>query len=240
MNPHESFGISDIGLKRSNNEDVWNALADQQFFILADGVGGHNAGEVASQFATKSMCASMSAHSTQASVEEACRLLRKAVHTANQTVLQKAQETASCKGMGTTLSCFVLLENHLVYAHVGDSRLYRFRQKLHKLTRDHSTKQITDGKVRIMITRAVGNQATIHPDLGVIPLCSNDVYMLCSDGLSDYVPEETLSKILGSPLPLKEMGKKLIKAALEKGGNDNITLLLVRVKPGTHLSKIFR
>jgi PPM family protein phosphatase len=231
----DSFGISDIGLIRGNNEDVWSALPEKKFFILADGMGGHKAGEVAASLAVESMCRSIETLSDQASIEEICQVLRLAIVKANATVFQASRQHPDCTGMGTTLSCFVIKENFLIYAHVGDSRLYRYRHTLDQLTEDHSLRQTLWTKeepsasaltLRNIITRAIGTQPTILPDIGVIPLDSKDIYMLCSDGLSDYVNKEKIAKLLSLPQSLEEIGKKLVEAALEKGGNDNITLLL--------------
>lgn len=234
----ESFGISDIGLVRGNNEDVWMVLPEKQFFILADGMGGHNAGEVAASLTVESMCESMSALPGNATVEETCQFLREAIAKANAKVFNESHRLPEYAGMGTTLSCFVIKDDFLIYAHIGDSRLYRFRNKLDQLTEDHSlrssflTKENDSSppfSLRNVITRAIGTHSTILPDIGVIPLRSKDIYMLCSDGLSDYVEERKLSQILSSSSSLEEIGKKLVEAALEKGGNDNITLLLGRI-----------
>jgi protein phosphatase len=235
----ESFGISDIGLIRSNNEDIWAAVPEKQFFILADGMGGHKAGEIASSFAVESMCKSMrTLQESQNSLEEVCQLLRGAVAKANAKVFDQSRSHPDLAGMGTTLSCFLVLENFLVYAHIGDSRLYRYRNKLEQLSEDHSLRQGLGNKeaepspalhMRNVITRAIGTHPSVLPDIGVIPLHSKDLYMLCSDGLTDYVEEGKIGRILSSALSLEEMGRKLIESALEKGGNDNITLLLVKI-----------
>lgn len=234
-----SFGISDIGLVRSNNEDVWAALEDKQFYILADGMGGHKAGEVASFSALHTMCKAVHALPTELEVEEACRRLREAVAAANTKVFKEARERPECSGMGTTLSCFMIVGSALVYAHIGDSRLYRYREKLEQLTQDHSLrtapetcKEAKPAKSgRHVITRAIGTHSVLLPDLGVTPVISKDIYILCSDGLSDYVEEKRIEEILREPLSLKEMGEKLVQTALKKGGNDNITVLLVQVAP---------
>lgn len=223
----ESYGITDIGLVRGNNEDIWMELPEKQFFILADGMGGHNAGEIAASLTVESMCNSIHALPDQASVEETCQFLRSAIAKANTKVFDESLRRPEYAGMGTTLSCFVIKENFLIYAHIGDSRLYRYRNKLDQLTEDHAP---SPPLLRNVITRAIGTHSTILPDIGVISLCLKDVYMLCSDGLSDYVEEGKLSQLLSSSLVLEEIGKKLVKAALEKGGNDNITLLLARIK----------
>ena len=235
----EYFGISETGFVRSNNEDVWSAIPKKQFFILADGMGGHKAGEIASSFAVESMCASINALPMKIDVEEACQGLREAIAKANSKVFDESHNHAEYAGMGTTLSCFIVLENFLIYGHIGDSRLYRYRNRLEQLTEDHSLRHTLWNKeeasaaptllLRNVITRAIGTQPSVLPDIGVIACRSKDLYMICSDGLSDYVEEDKIARILSSSQSLKEMGKNLVELALEKGGNDNITLLLVRI-----------
>jgi serine/threonine protein phosphatase PrpC len=235
----EYFGISEIGLVRSNNEDIWSAVTEKQFFILADGMGGHKAGEVASSFAVESMCESIRSLPAKADVEDACQLLREAIAKANSKVFEESRRHPDYSGMGTTLSCFLVLEIFLVYGHIGDSRLYRYRNRLEQLTEDHSLRHTLWNKeeesssptllLRNVITRAIGMQPSVLPDIGVIPLRPKDLYMLCSDGLSDYVDENKIARILSSTDSLEEMGRNLVELALEKGGNDNITLLLVRI-----------
>jgi PPM family protein phosphatase len=235
----DHFGISDIGLVRSNNEDIWSTILEKQFFILADGMGGHKAGEIASSHAVESMSESMKGLPDQADVEEVCQFLRVAIAKANSKVFDESHTNPDYAGMGTTLSCFAIVKDFLIYGHIGDSRIYRYRNKLEQLTEDHSLRHSIwnkeeDGSppallMRNVITRAIGTQPTIQPDIGVIRLRSKDVYMICSDGLSDYVEEHKIAHFLSSPHSLEEMGKNLIKSALEKGGNDNITLLLVKI-----------
>ncbi len=228
----ESFGISHVGLVRSNNEDVWMALPEKQFFILADGMGGHNAGEVAALLSATSLCQSMKTLPDSISVRDACQLLRQAIVKANTLVFEESHHRPEWKGMGTTLSCFIIVDSFLVYAHVGDSRLYRYRDELTQLTEDHSLRvnaKPKEAPPRNVITRAIGAHTSILPDVGIIPLVSKDIYMLCSDGLSDCVSKQTLSRLLASSFSLEEIGKKLVETALEKGGNDNISLLLGRV-----------
>ena len=233
MTSFKTFGITDIGLRRQNNEDAFAILEEKRFFILADGMGGHEAGEVAALTALESLCEAVQ-NSSSMSLEKTCSFLRTAMHKANLHVLDKAHTYPEYRGMGTTLSCFLLTEHHLIYAHIGDSRLYRYRNRLHQLTQDHSLRKRSHSPTILyrnhhIITRAIGTHRVLLPDMGVIPIHSDDLFLLCSDGLSDYVPENTLSDILGSPIPLEEKGKTLISSALEKGGRDNITLLLVHL-----------
>ncbi|MBS0620406.1 MAG: serine/threonine-protein phosphatase [Verrucomicrobia bacterium] len=227
----DSFAISHVGHIRSNNEDVWKILPEHNLFLIADGMGGHNAGEVAAAITAESMCASFEDHTPDDSVEETCHKLREAVTFANQTVYQAAKEFPQYAGMGTTLSCFVIQEGALIYAHVGDTRLYRYRRRLEQLTEDHSLRTLKEGfGPRHVITRAIGSQYIVQPDIGVIALQPGDLYLLCSDGLSDLVAKSTLESMLAAPRALEEIGTALVQTALEKGGNDNITLLLVKVQ----------
>jgi protein phosphatase len=242
----EFFGISEVGHVRPNNEDVWSAVPEKQFFILADGMGGHQAGEIASSFAVESMCHSIRSLPKNSDIEQACQLIRQAIARANSKVYDASHSEPNYAGMGTTLSCFLIVDKFLIYAHIGDSRLYRFRNKIQLLTEDHSLRHTlakreerssTSGLLmRNVITRAIGTHASVLPDVGVIPLYSKDNYMLCSDGLSDYVEEGTIARILSSSRSLEEMGRNLVESALEKGGNDNITLLLVRIGDEKNLS----
>ncbi len=295
----EFFGISEVGLVRPNNEDVWSAVPEKQFFIVADGMGGHQAGEIASTFAVESMCHSIQSVPEHSEVEQACPLIRQAIARANSQVYDASHSQSDYAGMGTTLCCFLIVDKFLIYGHIGDSRLYRCRKlqrggqnltngnvdvldlqeeqgmskdvldaascknedageasdhllnhdvyKLQLLTEDHSLRHSIVNKheqsctsallMRNVITRAIGTHASVMPDIGVIPLHSKDIYMLCSDGLSDYVAEGTIARILSSSLSLEEMGRNLVESALEKGGNDNITLLLVRIGNEKNLSR---
>lgn len=225
-----SFGISDIGRARANNEDLFAILEEKRLFLLADGMGGHLAGEVAAAMTLETFNDIL--HPPfPTTIEEGCLFLRKALQEANRRVFTLARDCPNHLGMGTTLSCFLLTEQHLVYAHVGDSRLYRYRQDLKQLTEDHSARQCRPFRPpRQVLTRAIGTSSTLLPDLGVIPLQPGDLYMLCSDGLSDSLKEEELSQLLSSSGSLEEKGGNLVKTALEKGGNDNITLLLVQIR----------
>lgn len=237
----ESYGLSDVGLVRPNNEDVFRVIPEKQFYILADGMGGHNAGEIAALKAVDGMTASVELFQEKSSTEEICTSLRKAIASTNETVYTLAHQNKVYSGMGTTLSCFMLSDAFLIYAHVGDSRIYRMRHKLERLTEDHSLRHamLTNEEqpsaelpallFRNVITRAIGTHQYVIPDVGVIPIHQGDIYMLCSDGLTDFVSEERISETMNSSISLEEMASKLIKSALEAGGNDNITVLLVKI-----------
>jgi len=230
-----SFGITHVGLARDNNEDLFDFIEEKYYFALADGMGGHLAGEVAAAIALESLHHSVQ-ENLPLSLEKTCLFLRDAITKANLEVFEESLSHEGKKGMGTTLSCFTLVDRHLVYGHIGDSRLYRYRNGLKQLTRDHCLKaRLMPGhphyKRRHALTRAIGTQPRILPDVGVIPVYTNDLYMLCTDGLSDYLPLFFMESVLGSNYSLEEKGKILLQAALEKGGRDNITLLLIHLLP---------
>jgi protein phosphatase len=237
----ESWGMSDVGHVRTNNEDVFERISDQHFFILADGMGGHKAGEVAASEAVKSVCRSIRYAPSFSSDGEIGDYLVKAIDKANQRVWSLSREDSAFSGMGTTLSCFLIHSDQLVYAHVGDSRLYRYRGHLEQLSNDHSLRAILlqEGDIdrdlldqpgfKNVITRALGIQPHIKPDVGVTLVQPDDIYLLCSDGLTDMVSDEDINQLIGSGHPLEKICESLVCAALEKGGNDNITVLMVKV-----------
>lgn len=244
----ECFGLSDIGRIRTNNEDVFCTLPNQQFYILADGMGGHNAGEIAATKAVETVCHCVAQAAMPSTIKESCNLLRSAITAANSSVNALSHQNKAFKGMGTTLSCFLIQKDVLIYAHVGDSRIYRYRKKLKRLTQDHSLRHAmltneeepTDSLpallYRNVITRAIGTHPYILPDVGVIPIESEDLFMICSDGLTDAVCDEEIQAIMHCLENLECIGKELISSALKKGGSDNITALLVKVHYA-HLSR---
>jgi protein phosphatase len=230
-----AFGITHTGLARDNNEDTFTSIDHKHFFAVADGMGGHLAGEVAATQAVTLL--SEAAHAVSpSSLEHAGQWLREALTQTNKAIFDYALSRPHCHGMGTTICCFTLSHGHLTYGHVGDSRLYRYREELSLLTHDHSIKahpNLTPDhplyKHRHAITRAMGLHPQILPDIGQLPVQQGDLYLLCSDGLSDYVPLSVMNEILATSLSLDDKGKKLLDAALESGGRDNITALLVEV-----------
>jgi protein phosphatase len=235
----ESFGMSDLGLVRQNNEDVFNAVPEKNFFALADGMGGHNAGEIAASLAVQFLCERVSQADLSNSAEEMGQFLRQIVAEANAHIWGLSVQNPHYTGMGTTLCCFIIHDESLIYAHVGDSRLYRFRGHLELLTRDHSLRASIqaqggqeEGKelpCKHVITRALGTTSNVMPDIGILSILPNDIYFLCSDGLSDMVPEATIEAILKVAPKIDLAVPVMIQTALEKGGNDNITVLMVKI-----------
>lgn len=232
-------GLSDIGLIRQNNEDVWAAHPEHGLFALADGMGGHKAGEVAAQEAIDQFCKLMKQQekpSTDPSV------LRAAIEFANLRVYEKSRQSESFKGMGTTICCLQWTKECVLYAHVGDSRIYRYRDsKLEQLTNDHSLlaqwlaegNSLTEPKKPIpyknIITRSVGTSKRANPDIQATSHQPGDLFILCSDGLSDVLSLTDIELIIQRCESLDLMASRLIEKAKIKGSNDNITVLIVQI-----------
>jgi protein phosphatase len=240
----ESYGISDIGLSRSNNEDVWAELPDIRFYALADGMGGHQAGEVAAKEAVLELCDIIDAlfiQNPKPSAEKIAQILKQAFVDANQWVRSLAQQHPELAGMGSTLCCFSVLENTLIYAHVGDSRIYRFRNALTRLTEDHSLRQelLSTGDLdeeaanafpfKNVITRAIGTNSLVEPHVATTPVQLDDIYFLCSDGLTDYASDDEIEAILKKNSSIKEASIELVETAKNAGGNDNITIVMIKI-----------
>lgn len=239
----ESFGISEIGLVRQNNEDVWAELPAYHFYVLADGMGGHQAGEVAARETVAHLTNSIDDFFAQNSysADEIAMKLKQSIIEANAYVYDLAQKSEELNGMGTTLCSFIIHDGDLIYAHVGDSRIYRFREKLQPLTKDHSLRreimsrfQLDEKKAsslpfKNVITRAVGTSPSVEPDVNITTTKQNDIYLLCSDGLTDLVSDEEIELIIASSKTIKQASENLVKEALERGGVDNITLVMIKV-----------
>lgn len=240
----ESFGISDIGLSRINNEDVWKELSEDYFYVLADGMGGHLAGDVAAKESVLQLCDSMERFFRQhpsPGIEATKQHLKKAFQETNQWIRNLAAKHVDFSGMGTTLCCFLVLQDTLIYGHIGDSRIYRFRNHLERLTTDHSLKEELLLKGRLneatashfpqknILTRALGISAVIHPDISHTATKPNDIYFLCSDGLHDPLSEREMEGIIRQSAHIKEASIRLIEAAKNAGGSDNITILMIKI-----------
>lgn len=231
------FGLSDIGVSRPNNEDVWIAIPEIGYFALADGMGGHQAGEIAAK-ETIDHLSSTVRKIGQCDPLSRMLELKSGIEKANAWVYQLGKEEEALQGMGTTLCCMIWAEDAVIYAHVGDSRIYRFRnQKLELLTQDHSlfTKWLKAGKhshtpypYKNVITRAVGTAPKANPEVAICRHEENDLYFLCTDGLTDVLGLEEMEKILIETPSLEMASKRLIETAKFKGSSDNITILMVQ------------
>lgn len=243
-------GISDIGLVRLNNEDVWAQISDYRFFILADGMGGHQAGEVASKETVNVLCRlikkKVGPSMETASIEEVGDTLRRAIEHVNLIVYKIGRSQPELRGMGTTLCCLLFHPKGLVFAHVGDSRIYCFRDnKLTQLTKDHSlvrelldqgqidSEQASDFAYKNIITKAIGTEPRVQPTVTIKEVQDDDVYLMCSDGLSDLLSVEEIQEIVQNSPSLQLAAETLVATANAKGGFDNITVVIAKVE-GVH------
>jgi len=235
-----AFGISDIGSTRTKNEDVWAALPEIGFFALADGIGGHKAGEIAAQ-ETVDFLGNAAKHIQQQDIMELIIELRYAIEKVSKHVYEMGSKRKEWQGMGTTLCCILWSSEAIIYAHVGDSRIYRFRnKKLELLTQDHSllAKWLATGKLaekcetpypyKNIITRAIGNASKANPEISVAAHQKGDLFLLCSDGLSDSLSLNEIEETLNSSIDLQQNAKTLITQAKIKGSSDNMTVLMIQ------------
>jgi PPM family protein phosphatase len=232
----EHFERTDTGRQRRGNEDAFYARSP--LFAVADGMGGAQAGEVASHMAVEVL--EQGLPDGVGSIEER---LRTRVAEANARILELAQSDDQFAGMGTTLTAAYVGEDDLTVAHVGDSRLYRLREgALERLTDDHSLVEelVRQGKLtpeeadehpqRSIITRALGAEPGVEPDSRTWPARAGDVYLICSDGLTSMVAEAQVAAIIQGADSLAAAGRTLIDAANDAGGRDNITVILFRLE----------
>lgn len=235
------------GMVRSHNEDSLAADAAAGLAVLADGMGGYNAGEVASGIAVAMISAelkkALAAANGELDAATAERLVSEHAVRANNAIFQAAQSQAQYAGMGTTLVVALWHDNALVVGHIGDSRLYRFRDsRLEQVTRDHSLlqEQIDSGLItkeqarhsqnKNLVTRAVGIDPEVEAEVHSYPVQTGDIYLLCSDGLNDMVTDEDMELTLASlqaNLPLA--AAQLVQQANDNGGRDNVSVILARV-----------
>jgi protein phosphatase len=235
-------GLTDPGAVRENNEDTIRWDGDGGWAVLADGMGGHLAGEVASALAGDLLQQYFNALPPEGNDSEVAQGLGQAVAEANRLIHHRAGTDPRCHNMGTTVVAALFRGSTLSCAHVGDSRLYRYRGgELEQLSHDHSLVQelVDEGMMsreeaiesthKNVITRALGLAAEVEVDLLQAPLEAGDLYLLCSDGLSDKLPDAELAGLLqgGS---LDEMAQRLVAEAKARGGEDNISLILVKVE----------
>lgn len=230
---------TDIGRKRKQNEDAAWFDEKRGVFAVADGMGGHLAGEVASAMAINAV-KDMAAQRKKPSIA----LLKKAVLSAHEKILAHAKGHAECAGMGTTLSMMWRADKYMYIAHVGDSRIYRLRGgKMEQITEDHSlvgefvrAGLITKEEARVhprrnIITRALGTEGDNTPDLLAADHLPGDRFLLCTDGLTGMVPDEEIERVLLEN-DIEAAADKLIAMALDAGGSDNVTLILCTGEEG--------
>ena len=256
MKLEESLEVAaktDAGMVRAHNEDSVAVDAACGLMVLADGMGGYNAGEVASGIAVSVMMAEIAqslkgaspvAREAASGEELAVALLTRSLQKANASIYQAALSDTQYAGMGTTVVSALFYDNRVVVAHVGDSRLYRLRGEiLDVITRDHSLlqEQIDCGMItpeqarhsqnKNLVTRAVGIDAELNPEIHLYDVMVDDVYLLCSDGLNDMVEDDDIQSILYAMQGnLALAAEQLIQTANDSGGKDNVSVILVKVK----------
>ncbi len=246
----EFFQITDTGRARTNNEDSISLDTSTSLAVLADGMGGYNAGEVASSMATSFMTSEFGRWLLEAGSNATDNDVRRAmdicVDNANRAIFNAANANPQYAGMGTTLVVTVFRDARLLVGHVGDSRAYRLRAgRLSQLTRDHSLlqEQLDAGLItaeqasfsanKNLVTRAVGVEDTVLLETNLHETQPGDVILLCSDGLSDMLSDDTIAQtLLAQQDNLESAGRSLVEGANEAGGKDNIAVVLARV-PGT-------
>ena len=241
-----AFGLSDVGLVRENNEDAWGAVPELGFFVLADGMGGHQAGEVASREAVSNISSIIKKNlgrKKNVSYSDTLKILQRAIEDVNKIIYDHSRSNPDLRGMGTTLCCLQFHEQGLIYAHVGDSRIYRLRDgQLTQITTDHSLMrelidlgQLSEGEApeflyKNILTKALGTEPSLDPTMNACEVANNDTYIMCSDGLSDLLSLIDIEKILNKKLNVEKTVQELINAAKAKGGYDNITVVIVRLE----------
>ncbi len=238
---------TDAGLTRSNNEDAVLVDERHRIAILADGMGGYNAGEIAASMATtlirSQLGAWLESQARAASARELRRALELSVEDANRAVFSASLANPGYAGMGTTLVMGVFQDQRMMVAHIGDSRCYRLRGgRLVQVTRDHSLlqEQLDAGLIspqeaatashRNLVTRALGVEESVIVEVNELKVEADDCYLLCSDGLSDMIDDGLIGDILRLEAPLDERATRLVDAANAHGGRDNITVLLVHAQ----------
>lgn len=236
----KTFSITDIGRRRKLNQDyVYTSEMPvgklPNIFIVADGMGGHNAGDYASKYTVETIIKEIDA-SDKESPE---KILEDAIQTANERLRKQARENMDFKGMGTTVVAATCIGSDLLVANVGDSRLYVVGEKIRQITRDHS---LVEEMVRMggidretarnhpdknIITRAVGADEHVDIDFFRVSLISGEIVLMCSDGLTNMLEDEEIRMILNGQRDIVEKAEELVKAANRNGGKDNIAVVLI-------------
>jgi len=245
-------GMTDTGRVREHNEDTIGTDADIGLVVVADGMGGYKAGEVASGITVRTVLSLMKdaveredlgRPDDDSRLSRSGILLRDAIQRANKLIHQTARTQPNCDGMGTTVVAGLFFDNKLTVAHVGDSRLYRLRDgKLEQVTQDHSLLQelVSRGfytpeeaqraAQKNYVTRALGVEPVVEVDVTEVPVLKDDLYLLCSDGLYDMVEDDDIQLTINTfGANLETVARQLVLLSNDNGGRDNISVVLVRV-----------
>jgi serine/threonine protein phosphatase PrpC len=235
----DAAGRTDVGQVRTTNEDAFGYCVEDGVFALCDGMGGAAAGEIASRIAVDTLIERLC---EAGSHDNRRKVLEEAIADANQRVHLRASKDAALHGMGTTLVALAVGGDRALIGNVGDSRCYLFRQgRLTRQTLDHS---LVDEQVRLgqltqdeadhsplrnVITRAIGTQVSVSPDISELTMRPGDIILLCSDGLTKEVPDQRIAAILAETAHPDDLCNRLIGTAKAAGGHDNVTAIVIRV-----------
>ena len=240
----KAYAKSDVGKVREMNQDYYyisNSLDEVQLYILADGMGGYNGGEIASKIAveTAKNYIENNFKEIEKDRDSIIQLLGSSMEYANMVVYEKSQEKPELHGMGTTLEICLIYNNKVYIGHIGDSRIYRIRKEfIRKLTQDHSyvQKLVKEGKItkeqaevhpqKNMLTRALGCNAFVEPDVMVKGFLKDDILVMNSDGLTNLVDQETIYEMASKNI--EQATKDLVQLAKDRGGYDNITVVIIK------------
>ncbi|HEY0880449.1 MAG TPA: Stp1/IreP family PP2C-type Ser/Thr phosphatase [Archangium sp.] len=249
-------GQTHVGMKRNHNEDNLLLLPEERLFVVADGMGGHSSGEVASKIAVEEVAEFFRMTSQDLEITWPYKMekqrnydenrLATGVKLANMRIFEKASAETKYKGMGTTIvTVFFAKDSEVIVGHVGDSRVYFFRENtLRMITEDHSllndylkAKKLTPEEIEAfphknVIVRALGMKDTVNVDINKVEPKDGDIFLLCSDGLSGMVPDKQIEQILQAQPDLEKACAQLIDAANANGGNDNVTWVLAQYHRG--------
>ncbi len=246
----EVAGKTDVGCVRTNNEDNFGFDSRHGIFVVCDGMGGQAAGEVASKMGVDILLDYFRNHASDVGKRSlngqdgssGAQSLANAIQLANKTIFQAGQEQNGRSGMGSTVVAALVRGNSLAIAHVGDSRIYLVRQgTIQQLTQDHSLvmeqvrrgyitlEQAQQSEMQNIILRALGSEEVVEADIEDLVAVSGDILLMASDGLTRYVQDDEILKIVQEPRGLEKACGELVKTARERGGDDNITCLLVRI-----------
>ena len=239
----KAFAITDVGKMRTTNQDfVFSSMTPvgnlPNLFIVADGMGGHKAGDLASRYTVETFINDV----RNSEEENPISIIEAAIRTANEALMEKAMESDDYEGMGTTFVVATFIEHSLYIANVGDSRLYLVNNEIMQITRDHSLVEemislgeLDKEKARVhakknIITKAIGAEIELIPDFFEVECSPGDIILMCSDGLSNMIEDKDIKNIINEGTELSDIAHRLIKVANNNGGKDNIAVVLI--EPG--------
>ena len=237
----KTFSITDTGITRDMNQDYYFSSDTPvgnlpNLYIVADGMGGHKAGDYASRYTIERIVASV----MRSGLQEPVAILKGAIRKANELLVDESKEDESKRGMGTTVVIATIMEDKMIVANVGDSRLYVVGSSMRQVTRDHSLVnemvrlgEINAAEARIhpdknIITRAIGASATVEADFFEVDLEKDSQILMCTDGLTNMVRDEEIFRIMNGEETLEEKAEILVRTANTNGGRDNITVMIIK------------